>query len=305
MRFLPWCFIALIALGPHHAAGQVHEVFNGARLGDSIESVAEKVEPHCSSLDRIAVEPPSFPMASSVEEHLICAGFSIYDGFIRLDEASFTFADGALQLIEARGDAVRTVFADNTLHDRYRIFAGPDTKVIEPDTDSIWFLNEAGMHTNLFAWSNPYLPTNSSSRKQYEASARTPKVFRFGSTREEMMAGLSAACRFVSVQEFSPASAQVNCFGIEYAGFPRKIEARFGDSGLELLWILTAKGEEARIAAALAKAYGEPVFDNPEWTVFKNWEVSLRKDKPEVLVLGPDGARTHKENLVGDSAEQR
>ena len=304
MRNFAWYFIVATALVSHHAAGQVQDVFDGVQLGDPIESVAEKVKPHCDSIDRIAVEPPSFPMASSIEEHLICEEFSIYDGYIQLDEVSFTFADDALQLIEARGDAVRTVFSDNTLHDRYRIFAGPDIKVIEPETDTIWFLNKDGMHTNVYAWSNPYLPTNADRRKQYEASATVPSVFRFGSTREEMMADLDAACRFLSVQEFSPTSAQVNCFGIEYAGFPRKVEARFGDSGLELLWILTAKGEESRIAAALVEAYGDPVFENHEWTVFKNWEVSLRKDKPEVLVLASEGAKTHKKNLAADSVDE-
>ena len=114
------------------------------------------------------------------------------------------------------------------------------------------------------------------------------------------MAGLESECRFVSVQQFSPTSSQVNCFGIEYAGFPRKIEARFGDNGLELLWILTAKGEEARVAAALQAAYGEPIFESDEWSVFRNWEVSLRKDKPEVLVLSTEGARTHRERLTAE-----
>lgn len=33
---------------------------------------------------------------------------------------------------------------------------------------------------------------------------------------------------------------QVNCFGYYYAGFPRTIEAVFGDGTLELAWILTA-----------------------------------------------------------------
>ena len=118
------------------------------------------------------------------------------------------------------------------------------------------------------------------------------------------MAELGDACGFVSVQEFSPTSAQVNCFGIEYAGFPRKIEARFGDGGLELLWILTAKGEESRIAASLQEAYGKPVFENQEWAVFKNWEVSLRKDKPEVLVLPPEGAKSHRESLIAETVGQ-
>lgn len=301
MRYLAGVLVLLITLGTENAAAQLHQVFNGVNLSDPIDSVQEMIEPHCGAVERFTVESPSFPMASELEEHLVCVDFSIYDGFISLDEASFTFADGELQLVEARGEAVRTVFSDNTMHDRYRLYAGPDTKVIEPDTDSIWFVNDAGMHTNLFAWSNPYLPSNASASRTYDASATVPSVFEFGAGRDELMEAFADACRFTSVQEFSPSNAQVNCFGIEYAGFPRKIEARFGDDGLELLWILTAEGEESRVQAALTEAYGEPVFENAEWAVFKNWEVSLRKDKPEVLVLPAAGAETHKQNLLGDS----
>jgi hypothetical protein len=35
----------------------------------------------------------------------------------------------------------------------------------------------------------------------------------------------------------------------------------------------------------LTNQYGEPIFVNEEWEVFNNWQVGLRKDKPEVLLI--------------------
>jgi hypothetical protein len=81
------------------------------------------------------------------------------------------------------------------------------------------------------------------------------------------------------------AQIQINCFGVDYLGFPRKIEARFGDNKLNVVWILTGKGEEDRIREALIKQYGKPIFVTADWEIFDNWQVGLRKDKPEVLLM--------------------
>ena len=78
---------------------------------------------------------------------------------------------------------------------------------------------------------------------------------------------------------------QLDCFGFEYAGFPRKIEAVFGDGILEQVWILTGKPEEDRIRQALTEAYGAPSFVDENWEVFDDGRVMLRKDKPEVLMV--------------------
>jgi hypothetical protein len=81
------------------------------------------------------------------------------------------------------------------------------------------------------------------------------------------------------------AQLQINCFGVDYLGFPRKIEARFGNKKLNVVWILTAKAEEDRIRQALINQYGKPIFVNDDWEIFNNWQVALRKDKPEVLLM--------------------
>ena len=78
---------------------------------------------------------------------------------------------------------------------------------------------------------------------------------------------------------------QLDCFGLEFAGFPRKVEAVFGDGILEQAWILTGKGEENRVRKALVAEYGNPIFVNDKWEVLHENQVMLRKDKPEVLML--------------------
>ena len=92
------------------------------------------------------------------------------------------------------------------------------------------------------------------------------------------------------------AQLQIDCFGIQYAGFPRKFEARFGDNKLNMVWILTGKGEEDRIRQKLIESYGSPIFTNDAWEVFENWQVFLRKDKPEVLLLTPELGEFYKKD---------
>lgn len=83
-----------------------------------------------------------------------------------------------------------------------------------------------------------------------------------------------------------PASqVQINCVGYEYAGFPRRIEAVFGDDVLEVVWILTGKNEEGRVRRALVEEFGEAEIVNDVWEVFGDQRVALRKDKPEILMI--------------------
>jgi hypothetical protein len=95
------------------------------------------------------------------------------------------------------------------------------------------------------------------------------------------------------------AQIQLDCFGIEFAGFPRKLEARFGDDRLNVLWILTGKGEEDRIRRHLTQAFGKAIYVNNDWEIFKDWQVLLRKDKPEVLLLTPELAKFYKADYFG------
>ena len=81
---------------------------------------------------------------------------------------------------------------------------------------------------------------------------------------------------------------QINCFGYEYAGFERKFEAVFGDGKLQVVWVLSGQQEEQRIRQQLLADWGPAEITNPKWEVFAGGKISLRKDKPELLILADE-----------------
>ncbi|MGA9238925.1 hypothetical protein, partial [Robiginitalea sp.] len=204
----------------------------------------------------------------------------------------FTFADNTLKYIEAQGN-VREVFSSKRT-DTARVYL--DYDIYEADRlflgrkiDVAWILSEEGLHTNLFAWENPYLNSNYKKTLNPEDSNRIPAFLKMGATMEELKPLLEANSDFTNTQKLDGsdpnAQIQINCFGVDYLGFPRKIEARFGDNRLNVVWILTGTGEEERIREALINQYGNPIFSNEDWEIYNNWQVGLRKDKPEVLLM--------------------
>lgn len=285
MSFIPPC------------QGQISDFFNGVEFSDSVEAVQAKIEGLCQNQKIHNPSSASFPLAENKESHLICDGYSIYDGYFQFSEVAFVFSDDQLSYIEVHGDGVNKL-VQNEFYPGYQFFVGTDKMIVNKDHMRAWFLSPEGLHTNLFAWSNPYLPSNGAIEKEYKNSAIIPDVFKFGAALEDLKPDLEKNSDFVHLQSFSNDESQLNCFGIEYAGFDRKVEAKFNKEGLYMLWILTAKPEENRIRKALIRAYSEPVFTDEKWEVFNNWQVSLRKDKPEILVLSPEKATEHKERLL-------
>jgi hypothetical protein len=170
-----------------------------------------------------------------------------------------------------------------------------------PDKDKVWILSEEAAHPNLFAWDNPWLPSNSGSEIDADNSARIPSFIQMGGNLKDMQTAFAMHSSFTDTLQLDGsdphAQLQMDCFGIPYAGFPRKFEARFGDGKLNVIWILTGKGEEDRMRTKLTSAYGESIFKNAAWEVFKKWEVLLRKDKPEILVLTPQLAQYYKKEF--------
>jgi len=159
----------------------------------------------------------------------------------------------------------------------------------DPKNDIVKFLTKEAAHPNLFMWSNPYLISNDDSNPGYNSSAIIPDFLKMGADMDELKPLIEANSTLTQIEELDGsdpnAQVQINAFGVEYAGFPRKIEARFGDNKLNAVWILTGKGEEDRIRQKLIAAYGQPIFKTDDWEIFNNWQIGLRKDKPEVLLL--------------------
>jgi hypothetical protein len=143
------------------------------------------------------------------------------------------------------------------------------------------------LHPNLFTWNNPYL--NSNIEINYNPSAKIPSFIKMEENLEVLLPLLKENSDFIKIENLeatnSMVKTQVNCYGMEYAGFPRKFEVRFENNKLKKVWILTGKEEENRIREKLTIEYGNSVFENDNWVVFNNWTVLLRKDKPEVLLI--------------------
>ena len=146
------------------------------------------------------------------------------------------------------------------------------------------------MHLNLFTWENPYF--KSSYKLSLDISGKIPDFITMGENINTLKPILEVNSAFTNTEKLDGtdpnAQVQINCFGVNYFGFPRKIEARFGDNQLNTVWILTAKGEEDRIRQELIKHYGKPIFVNDAWEIFDNWKIGLRKDKPEILLLNQE-----------------
>ncbi len=275
------------------AQAQTERLFHGVELNESLATAKEKMEPYAQEIKLIEVENLSFPLAKSTEAHVLCQNYQSEHGLIA--EVVFTFADDKLSLIQAYGNAVNALTAHRK--DTAQAYGGyaaywKDYLITKPLEDKVWMLTPEAAHPNLFSWDNPYLPSNEGTAINYNGSANIPEFIRMGAPLDSLRPLLEKASKFTYEMELDGsdpnAQLQIDCFGIEYAGFPRKFEARFGDNKLNVVWILTGKGEEDRIRQKLIESYGPVIFKNEAWEVFHNWQVLLRKDKPEVLLLTPE-----------------
>ncbi|MBV1922851.1 MAG: hypothetical protein KUG68_02355 [Flavobacteriaceae bacterium] len=283
-------YLVLFLLFPILMIGQAESIFNGIQLNDSEASVTKKLKEISENTKTVTVNNPIFPLAETTESHLLCNTVITQNGTI--ENVIFTFADDKLCYIEARGNVVKpfTAHRKDTARNYmdYEVYV-QDKLFVTKKEDVIRITTKEAMHTNLFTWSNPYMDSNYKAERKPNSTNEIPSFLKMGETLEDLRTTLEANSLFTSEEKLDGsdpnAQFQLNCFGVDYLGFPRKIEARFGDGILNVVWILTAKGEEDRIRKALKKQYGEPIFVDETWEVFNNWQVALRKDKPEVLLM--------------------
>jgi len=281
-------FILTILLLPQITFSQTETIFNGIALENTSKEVIQKVGPISATINLIAPKSIRFPIAKNTETHLVCTDIKTEHGTI--EKAIFTFADDKLSHIEARGNAVKIFESKQKDTARtyldYKVYI-KDKLFLNEKKDIVWILNEEGMHLNLFTWENPYFKSNY--KASLDISGEIPDFIKMGANIEALKPILEANSTFINMEELDGtdpnAQVQINCFGVNYFGFPRKIEARFGDNQLNTVWILTAKGEEDRIRQELIKHYGKPIFVDEAWEIFDNWKIGLRKDKPEILLL--------------------
>ena len=290
MRRINYLLILLSLTAPFLLCAQVESVFNDIRMKDPLQTVAQKLEDVSEDTRIISVEDPRFPLALKQEEHLVCTNVKTDLGLI--SRVVFTFADDRLEYILSEGNVV-SVFAEkrkdtSMVYMDYEVYF-TDKLFLNKKKDLAWILTEEASHPNLFTWVNPYIDPEFQPDAQSIYSTRIPSFLEMGSSLDEMKPVLEKHSEFTYTQELDGsdpnAQVQVDCFGVEYLGFPRKVEARFGDNKLNVVWILTGKGDEERIRKALIDEYGQPIYVNEDWEIFHDWQVGLRKDKPEVLLM--------------------
>ncbi len=283
-------FILLCLILPLGLSAQVESILNGIQLNQSVQTVTKKLAHTAGSVNVITIETPTFPLAKEKETHLVCSQLLTQNGTI--NKVVFTFADDTLKYIEARGNAVKVLTQNRKDTARtyldYEVYVA-ENLFLKKAADAAWILTPEAMHVNLFTWENPYLDSGNKENTNKIGATQIPPFIKMGATLDEIKPVLEAHSAFTNTEELDGsdpnAQLQINCFGVEYLGFPRKLEARFGNNTLNVVWILTGKGEEDRIRQALIAAYGAPVFENAEWEIYNDWQVGLRKDKPEVLLM--------------------
>jgi hypothetical protein len=275
------------------------QVFENIRLEESLNDVKTKIADISDSIKLIRIDSPVFPLAKKAEAHLIAFNVKLSTGVI--EKMVLTFADNKLTYIECKGNVLQTLTKGRSSSPQtylnYQVYIN-DLLFIDSDHDAAWFLTKESVHPNLFTWNNPLLENQELS---YEPSAKLPKFITMEDDLEILESLFKKESRILQKDTLDGsdpnAQIQLNAFGIEYAGFPRKFEARFGDGKLNTLWILTAKGEEDRIRQKLIAEYGHPIFLNEKWEFFSGWTVALRKDTPEVLFLSTSQALNYKNSL--------
>ena len=280
----------LILCTPLFTNAQPEAIFNDIRLKETFDSATKKLTEISETVDTISIDSPTFPLAKNKEQHLVCYQLQTDNGVI--DRAVFTFADDSLHYIMARGNVHKALTEKRT--DTAMVYMGYEIYFAEglflkKEEDAAWVLTPEATHPNLFVWENPFLDGDYIVETVPSYMYEIPDFLKMGGSLEKVAPNLGANSKFTYTEELDGsdpnAQLQINCFGVDYAGFPRKMEARFGDNKLNVVWILTGKGEEDRIRQALIAQYGDPIFVNDDWEIFNNWQVGLRKDKPEVLLM--------------------
>lgn len=270
---------------------QLHDPTWGVSQAEVRASIASFVE-HTESL---TIETPLLPLASESESYLVAHNLTTISDE-QIDRVTYTFADNALVMITASGNAIDVLIdSPRDLPNRIGDWRLSDdmSVVMHRASDTVTMLSEDAKHPHLFLWA---IPDPQSADSSDPMNASIPDLFSFGTERRELEPALKALCVATTREQIDPPTlptqpkrqTQINAYGFEYLGVPRKVEAIFADDKLTLVWILTGKDEEDRIREALIESYGDPIFVSDTIEAFNNWSVALRKDKPEVLAIAPE-----------------
>ena len=289
---------AIVFLGAHGFAG----VDLGTESGEVVSALARE----CAQVETLAVAPPRTPLAARTEVRLRCRG---YLGGGGVKDADFLIADGELSMVELRGQGVADwvraqTSADPTALGDFAVFAD-DRLVLNEATGRAFVIDAGDLRSYAFLQSDPFADSNEATDS---GDAERPPELPMGEKLETVKSSLSAACSSLVVRDLDPAShpfkparhVQIDCYGYDFLGFPRLVEAVFADDELTHAWILTTAQEEERNRAALVARYGEALRSDDAFEVYDDGTVALRKDdNPEVLFMSEPMADFFASNMQG------
>ncbi len=120
-----------------------------------------------------------------------------------------------------------------------------------------------------------------------------------GQSLDEARPVIEAACTETSEQEYKGAMAapaketqtQINCHGLTVYNGASKVEYMFNDGFLAFVWLMLEPEILASIELQLVAEYGDVAYGNDNYRVFKNGEVALRSDPPEILIASKEMMR--------------
>jgi len=268
---------------------------DGVAFGQPEAQVASVLAEQCQDVVRKAPADTTFPVAEASEVHLLCKGLTLAGSEIRPDTI-YTFADDALVMIEARGaaDVLAPAPEPAMQMEVFDVFADQGV-VINRERDQTWYFGDINLANQFIFWDNPVWVGGDGVA---DSTWFLPPEAVWGESAESVMAALEEKCGLMShrpidqvwLRTAPAAQQQVDCYGYEIAGYPRKLEFVFGDDRLEQIWLMFGPADIARTRDHFSGEFGAPIHVGDILEAFEGWHVAIRKDTPEILMLSPQEA---------------
>jgi hypothetical protein len=291
---LPLAFLALVTCN----IAQAQETpIEGIEMGQPEAAASAAIDTACDFVIRIEATATRFPAASESEVHLRCSNLTLADSRAGGD-AIFTFADDRLVLIHTRGqpDNLRPDAEPVAQFEDFDVYM-PHQIIVNAKTGQSAVFGEFPIVPLAFHWDNPAWTSDTISPTKAEFFL-PPEVV-FGTSLAEMTETLNEACALSvgrSIDEVwlatEPAAQfQIDCYGYEIAGYPRKLEFVFGDASLQQMWLMFDSGDIPRLREFLTNNYGDPISVDDQYEIFDKGRLALRKDIPEIRMVSDEIAK--------------
>ena len=275
----------ITALGLGLAAMGAEPQSLGLKTGITEAEATVWFQEHCDEVSRHVADPVTFPFAEDSEVHIHCA--------LGAQDVYASFGDDKLIQIEMRGDIAPYQPSGEAAAELgwLSVYREP-LRIYDAQENRLLWLEDSWQVTQLPFWVNPIWAEGET---QIDTAWFIPPEIEWGASLDAVEAAFGDKCTHSYRLTFDEVwlitqpdlLQQIDCFGYDIAGYPRKLELIFGDGQLEQIWVLLGHGDVARAITAFEAQYGAPVFENEQYTVFGHLDVAVRKDKPELLLGSP------------------